>query len=95
MNERASIHSSSVIRYEIDIVTGSMFDAGTSSPVWFTMHGTRGSIINKYLEIAEEEDFPFEPENSDRFVIYDLDIGEVIMFDLHRLDPRENESLDR
>ena len=66
-----------VIRYEIVLVTGSMFDAATSAPVWLTIHGTRESIINKYLEIAENEDFPFEPSNCDRFVFYDVDVGEV------------------
>lgn len=54
-----------------------MPEAATSRPVWLTIYGTRGSIINKYLEIAENQLFPFEPDNSDLFVLYDLDIGEV------------------
>jgi hypothetical protein len=54
-----------------------MFDAATSSPVWITINGTRGSIINKYLEIAENQSFPFEPDNHDLFILYDTDIGEV------------------
>jgi hypothetical protein len=54
-----------------------MFDAATSSPVWITINGTRGSIVNKYLEIAENEAFPFEPDNHDLFILYDTDIGEV------------------
>lgn len=66
-----------VIRYEIYIKTGSIYNAGTNSPVWITIHGTRGSIITKYLEIAENELFPFEPDSQDRFIIYDIDIGEV------------------
>ncbi|CAF4390870.1 unnamed protein product [Rotaria sp. Silwood2] len=71
------IPSHEIIRYEIYIVTGSMFDAATCSPVWITINGTRGSIINKYLEIAENESFPFEPDNQDLFILYDIDIGEV------------------
>ena len=59
------------------MVTGSTPDAATHCPVWITIVGTRGSIINKYLEIAEDEPFPFEPDNSDLFVLYDVDIGEV------------------
>jgi hypothetical protein len=66
-----------VIRYEIQLVTGSMPDAATCSPVWLTIHGTRGSIVNRYLEIAEHERFPFEPDNHDLFIVYDVDIGDV------------------
>jgi len=66
-----------VIRYEIHIITGSMYNAATNSPVWITINGTRGSIITKYLEIAENESFPFEPDNYDIFIVYDIDIGEV------------------
>lgn len=54
-----------------------MYDAATSSPVWITIHGTKGSIINKYLEISENEPYPFEPDNHDLFILYDADIGEV------------------
>ncbi len=54
-----------------------MCEAATSSPVWLTINGTRGSIINKYLEIADNESFPFEPDNHDLFILYDNDIGEV------------------
>ncbi|CAF2054396.1 unnamed protein product [Rotaria magnacalcarata] len=54
-----------------------MFDAATCSPVWITINGTRGSIVNKYLEIAENESFPFEPNNRDLFILYDIDIGEL------------------
>ncbi|CAF3494199.1 unnamed protein product [Rotaria sp. Silwood1] len=71
------IPSNEIIRYEIYIVTGSMFDAATCSPVWITINGTRSSIVNKYLEIAENESFPFEPNNQDLFVLYDIDIGEI------------------
>ncbi|CAF3547173.1 unnamed protein product [Rotaria sp. Silwood1] len=49
----------------------------TCSPVWITINGTRSSIINKYLEIAENESFPFEPNNQDLFILYDIDIGEI------------------
>lgn len=55
-----------------------MFDAATSSPVWITINGTKGAILNKYLEIAENEPYPFEPDNHDLFILYDIDIGEVI-----------------
>ena len=58
-------------------MTGPTPDAATHCPVWITIVGTRGSIINKYLEIAEDEPFPFEPDNNDLFVLYDADIGEV------------------
>lgn len=54
-----------------------MYDAATNSPVWITIHGTRGSILNKYLEISENELFPFEPDSHDLFILYDNDIGEV------------------
>jgi hypothetical protein len=54
-----------------------MPEAATNCPVWITIHGTRGSINNKYLEIAENESFPFEPDNKDLFILYDTDIGEV------------------
>lgn len=66
-----------MIRYEIHLHTGSMYNAATNAPVWLTIHGTRGTIITKYLEIAENESFPFEPANHDVFVLYDTDIGEV------------------
>jgi hypothetical protein len=54
-----------------------MYNAATNAPVWITINGTRGSIITKYLEIAENEPFPFEPDNHDIFILYDIDIGEV------------------
>ena len=54
-----------------------MYNATTNAPVWITINGTRGSIVTKYLEIAENEPFPFEPDNHDLFILYDLDIGEV------------------
>ncbi|CAM4747562.1 unnamed protein product [Rotaria magnacalcarata] len=76
-NENLLENRSNVIRYEVYIVTGSMFDAATCSPVWITINGTRGSIVNKYLEIAENESFPFEPNNRDLFILYDIDIGEL------------------
>ncbi|CAF0913540.1 unnamed protein product [Rotaria sordida] len=76
-NENLLENRSNVIRYEIYIVTGSMYDAATCSPVWITINGTRGSIINKYLEIAENESFPFESDNHDLFILYDIDIGEI------------------
>ena len=68
-----------VIRYEIHLLTGSMHNAATNAPVWVTINGTRGCIITKYLEIAENEPFPFEPDNHDIFVLYDIDIGEVYL----------------
>ncbi|UJR26523.1 hypothetical protein I4U23_007846 [Adineta vaga] len=76
-NENLLEDRSNLIRYEIHLVTGSMFDAATNCPVWLTINGTRGSIINKYLEIAENESYPFEPANDDLFILYDVDIGEV------------------
>ncbi|CAF3675555.1 unnamed protein product [Rotaria socialis] len=75
--DKQKISSNEIIRYEVYIVTGSMFDAATCSPVWITINGTRGSIVNKYLEIAENESFPFEPNNRDLFILYDIDIGEL------------------
>jgi hypothetical protein len=66
-----------VIRYEIRLVTGPMAQAATTCPVWMTIYGSRGAIINRYLEIAEDEPFPFEPISHDQFIIYDADIGEV------------------
>jgi len=67
----------SVIRYEIRLQTGSMYNAGTNEPVWITLYGMRGTMITKYLEIAENEFYPFEPESNDIFVLYDIDLGEV------------------
>jgi len=54
-----------------------MYNAATNSPVWITINGTNGLIITKYLEIAENELFPFEPDSYDIFILYDIDIGEV------------------
>ena len=72
-------HSQSlVIRYEIHLVTGSMPNAATNCPVWLTINGTRGSIVDRYLEIAEDELYPFEPDNEDLFILYDADIGDVL-----------------
>ena len=59
-----------------------MYNASTNSPVWITLNGSRGSITMKYLEIAENELFPFEPENLDIFIFYDIDIGEVNILEL-------------
>ncbi|CAF3860635.1 unnamed protein product [Adineta steineri] len=68
---------SNIIQYEINIVTGTMPQAATNCPVWLTINGTRGTIINKYLEISQNELFPFEPDNHDLFIFYDVDVGEV------------------
>ncbi|CAF0759923.1 unnamed protein product, partial [Didymodactylos carnosus] len=68
---------SDLIKYEIHITTGSMPKAATNSPVWITINGTKSSITNKYLEIANNELFPFEPSQTDTFILYDQDVGEI------------------
>ncbi len=68
-----------------------MYNAATNSPVWITINGTRGSIITKYLEIAKTDSFPFEPDNHDIFILYDIDIGEVSRnenIELNEIDKR-------